>query len=160
MGASDQALAAGGVWLSRALGRLDRAKSDSTKDGTRMDVWRVAPVLVVSNVEESANYYRECLGFEVVGTFGEPLEMAFVGRGGTQIMLQDAEGRPIPGPNSAYKSVAWDALFWVRGVRELHEELRARGAQIRREPYETFYGHLELEVADPDGHVLCFGQPR
>lgn len=43
-------------------------------------------------------------------------------------------------------------------VRALFDELRERGAEIRREPYETFYGHVELQVADPDGHVLCFSQ--
>jgi len=125
-----------------------------------MSDWRVAPVLVVENVTASVSYYRDQLGFEVVGTFGDPLEMAFVGRGGTQIMLQDAEGGVRPGPNSSYKSVAWDALFWIPDVDELHRELQDRGTRIRRGPRETFYGHIELEAIDPDGHVLCFSQPR
>jgi len=122
--------------------------------------WRVAPVFVVSDVSRSVTYYRDQLGFEVLGTFGNPIEMAFVGRSGTQIMLQDAEGKPTPGPNSSYKSVAWDALFWVANVRELANDLKRRGADIRREPYETFYGRIELEALDPDGHVLCFSQAR
>lgn len=86
--------------------------------------------------------------------------MAFVGRAGTQIMLQDGEGKATPGPNNTYKSVAWDALFFVGDVHELSAELQRRGPQIRRQPYETFYGRVELEAVDPDGHVLCFGQPR
>lgn len=121
--------------------------------------WRVAPVLVVRDIQASVDYYRDQLGFEVAGTFGEPLEMAFVRRGGVQVMLQDAEGKPTPGPNCAYKSVAWDVLVWVPDARELFDELLRRGAEIRREPYETFYGHIEGEVTDPDGHVLCFSQP-
>jgi len=125
-----------------------------------MGEWRVAPVFVVSDVRKSVAYYRDGLGFEVIGTFGEPLEMAFVGRGGTQIMLQDAEGKPTPGPNHSYKSVAWDVLFWVSDIQELNEEFRRSGAEIRRAPYETFYGHIELEAVDPDGHVLCFSQSR
>jgi len=115
--------------------------------------------LVVRDISASVSYYRDQLGFEITGTFGDPLEMAFVGRSGTQIMLQDAEGKATPGPNCAYKSVAWDALFWVTDVRELQQELQDRGARIRRESYETFYGHVELEALDPDGHVLCFSQP-
>lgn len=125
-----------------------------------MDEWRVAPIFVVRDVAKSVAYYRDRLGFDLVGTFGSPMEMAFVGRAGTQIMLQDSESKPIPGPNSSYKSVAWDALFWVSDVRQLNEEFKRRGAQIRREPYETFYGRIEVEAVDPDGHVLCFSQPR
>lgn len=125
-----------------------------------MSDWRVAPVLVVENVAASVSYYRDQLGFEVVGTFGDPLEMAFVGRGGAQIMLQDAEEKATPGPNGSYKSVAWDALFWIPDVDALHDELQDRGTRIRRGPHETFYGHIELEALDLDGHVLCFSQPR
>src|SRR4030095_6273438 len=116
------------------------------------------PVLVVSDIEASVPYYRDQLKFNVIGTFGSPLEMAFVGSHGVQLMLQGAEGRPIPGPNSRYKSVAWDALIWISAARELHAQLAAAGARVRRTPYETFYGHTEFEVVDPDGYVLCFSQ--
>jgi uncharacterized glyoxalase superfamily protein PhnB len=96
--------------------------------------------------------------FDVIGTVGTPLEMAFVGSHGIQLMLQDAEGKATPGPNSKYKSVAWDALFWVDDARELHKAMAQADADIRKEPYVTFYGRLEFEVHDPDGHVLCFSQ--
>lgn len=123
-----------------------------------MDDWRVAPVLVVRDVSASSAYYRDALGFQVIGTFGDPVEMAFVGRGGVQLMLQDAEGRPTPGPNSGYKSVAWDVLFWVPDVRGLHSELVQRGAAIQRDPHDTPYGTAEFHATDPDGHVVCFCQ--
>lgn len=123
-----------------------------------MSDWQVAPVFVVRNLEVAIAYYRDRLNFQVIGTFGTPVEMAFVGRHGVQMMLQDAEGKPTPGPNAKYKSVAWDALFWVDDVRSLHQELSKAGADIRKEPYLTFYGRVEIEVRDPDGHVLCFSQ--
>ncbi len=123
-----------------------------------MAEWRIAPVLVVSEIQASVRYYRDCLEFQLIGSFGSPMEMAFVGSHGIQLMLQHAEGRPIPGPNSKYKSVAWDALLWVDEVQALHERVKRAGATIRRAPYETFYGHTEFEVLDPDGYVLCFSQ--
>ena len=123
-----------------------------------MAAWRIAPVLVVGSVEESIRYYRDRLGFEVIGTFGSPLEMAFVGAHGIQIMLQDAEGKAIPGPNGDYKSIAWDALLWVDDARALHARVEVAGARVRKAPYVTFYGHTEFEVVDPDGYVLCFSQ--
>jgi uncharacterized glyoxalase superfamily protein PhnB len=125
-----------------------------------MNDWRVAPVLVVQNVSASVAYYRDALGFQVIGTFGHPVEMAFVGRGGVQLMLQDAEGRPTPGPNSNYKSIAWDALFWVPDVSGLHSEVVERGATIRRDPHDTLYGTVEFHATDPDSHVVCFCQVK
>jgi len=124
-----------------------------------LDEWRISPVLIVRDVAASLAYYRDCLSFRIVGAFGQPPEMAFVGRQGIQIMLQDSEGRATPGPNHSYKSVAWDALVWVRDVRALHTELEAQGAKIRKAPHVSFYGHVEIEVVDPDGYVICFSEP-
>ncbi len=123
-----------------------------------MDDWNVAPVLVVRDVSESIAYYRDRMGFSVKGTFGEPLEMAFVSRGNVQLMLQDAEGKPTPGPNSRYKSVAWDVLFWVTDVYSLHSELSRLGAIVSGPPESTFYGTTEFQAKDPDDHTLCFCQ--
>jgi catechol 2,3-dioxygenase-like lactoylglutathione lyase family enzyme len=127
------------------------------EDGSMAD-WRIAPVLVVSEIESSVRYYRDRLKFQIIGSFGSPMEMAFVGAHGIQLMLQHGEGRPIPGPNSKYKSVAWDAILWVDDARALHEQLSNAGASIRRAPYKTFYGHIEFETIDPDGYVFCFSQ--
>ena len=123
-----------------------------------MSNWRVAPIFVVRDVAASVQHYRDALGFEVAGTFGEPLEMAFVERGGVQLMLQDAEGKPTPGPNADYKSVAWDALLWVPDAAALFDDVSARGADLSGPPERTFYGTTEFQARDPDGHVLCFCQ--
>jgi hypothetical protein len=63
--------------------------------------WRIAPVLIVQSVERSVCSYRNKLGFQIIGTFGSPLEMASVGREGVQLMLQDGEGKPRPGVTAA-----------------------------------------------------------
>src|SRR5262249_24688184 len=39
-----------------------------------VEAWRVAPVLVVRSAVDSVAYYRDKLGFAVLGTFGEPME--------------------------------------------------------------------------------------
>ena len=120
--------------------------------------WHIAPVLIVQSVERSVCSYRDKLGFQIIGTFGSPLEMASVGREGVQLMLQDGAGKPRPGSNRSYKSVAWDAHIWVENVDALYDELGMRGATILKPPTVALYGNREIEVADLDGHVLCFGQ--
>jgi hypothetical protein len=53
----------------------------------------------------------------------------------------------------------WDAFFWVRDARALHEELVSRGAVVVYGPVvQAAYNVLELAVRDPDGHVLGFGE--
>ncbi|HTF36345.1 MAG TPA: hypothetical protein VK714_21895 [Myxococcota bacterium] len=41
----------------------------------------------------------------------------------------------------------------------LHTELVEKGAKIRKAPDVTFYGHTEIEVLDPDDHVIWFSEP-
>ena len=54
----------------------------------------------------------------------------------------------------------WDAFFWVRDVRALHDELKGRGAVIVYGPIvQKAYDMEEFAVRDRDGYVLGFGQP-
>ena len=43
-------------------------------------------------------------------------------------------------------------------VDALHDELRARGAEVLNAPVHTEYGLREIRVRDPDGYVLAFGK--
>ena len=53
----------------------------------------------------------------------------------------------------------WDAFFWVRDARALHEELRAKGAGIVYGPIVQEAYHMEeFAVRDCEGYVLGFGQ--
>jgi uncharacterized glyoxalase superfamily protein PhnB len=45
----------------------------------------------------------------------------------------------------------------VSDADALHDELRARGAVVRHPPTNYPWGARELQVADPDGHVLRLG---
>ena len=51
----------------------------------------------------------------------------------------------------------WNAYIDVEDVDELSAELDER-VRILRPPYDQPYGKRELEIADCNGYVLCFGQ--
>lgn len=122
---------------------------------TRDPRWRVAPVLVVRDVSASIAYWRDKMGFELVGTFRDPPVMAFVARGGVEFMLQ-GNGGPIPGTNRAYMAGIWDAHVWVDDADAIHADMKARGAVVT-DPCDTFYDNREFEVTDPDGYIIAFG---
>ncbi len=112
--------------------------------GTTIKFEGVAPILRVESLTASLDYYVNLLGFKT--HWQQPGSMASVGRGRCHIMLCEGD-QGNPG--------TW---VWI-GVEDaglLFEEYRGTGAKIRHPPtnYEWAY---EIQVEDPDGHVLRFG---
>lgn len=104
----------------------------------------VTPILRVSDLEASFDYYVKVLGFEVLWR-GD--DFGCVKRGRASLMLSE---------NTQGKAGTW---VWI-GVSDadaLHAELLASGARIRHAPVNFPWGSRELHVFDPDGHVLRFG---
>jgi catechol 2,3-dioxygenase-like lactoylglutathione lyase family enzyme len=119
-------------------------------------VLRAAPYFPVAAVAPTVAHYERVLGFRTEYVGGD--EFAIVSRDGYPLMF-----RRVPDPDRIRPSEAqggtWDAFFWVRDARALHEELLANGATVVYGPVvQESYQMLELAVRDPDGHVLGFGQ--
>jgi uncharacterized glyoxalase superfamily protein PhnB len=118
----------------------------------------VAPFFLVADVVRAAEYYRDRLGFSILGYFfEEPPVFAMVGRNDQIVMLSLMRGGR-GGSNRSHKNEALDAYFWVDDVGGLHAEFQQNGADIISPPQLRIYGTKELEVRDGDGYVLCFGQ--
>ena len=107
----------------------------------------VTPILRVRELPASVRHYVEVLGFRVDWTAEG---MVSVSRDRCSLMLcEGAQGNP-------------GTWVWI-GVEDagaLHAEYRASGAAIRMEPTDFPWAY-EMQVTDPDGHVLRFGsEPR
>jgi len=115
---------------------------------------RCAPVLQVRDIQRSVHHFTERLGFRVNGIWGEPPCFAIVGRGTVTIMLDAAcnESAPIP------LNQSWAAYIYVDDIDALVAEYEQSGAEIVRGPEDAPYGCREIDVRDPDGHLICFGQ--
>lgn len=116
---------------------------------------RSAPVLQVADVPASAAWYRDRLGFEIGGLWGEPPAFAIVGRGAVTVFLdasRAAAGEPLP------VNQYWAAYIYVDDVAALIDEFRERGTTPLRGPEDTFYGCREVDVRDLDGYTICFAQ--
>ena len=61
--------------------------------------WYVAPYLIVDDVIETANYYRDKLGFTYGRFWGEPPAFCIVHRRGVSIMLSQFEEQGRMNPN-------------------------------------------------------------
>ena len=116
-------------------------------------MYRSAPVLQVKDVVASAAFYHDKLGFDAPNFWGEPPCFCIIGRGTVTIFL-DQSREDVPGPVNQY----WAAYVYVEDVEALCEEFRANGVEILRGPESTDYGCREIDVRDPDGHIIGFGQ--
>jgi len=108
-------------------------------------------------------YYRDVLGFDVVGYWDGTQEtatpthpvFAIVKRGQAQVFFNRGDGSEI---RSGRAEGAYDAYFHVVGVDTLAEELRSRGAEILDGPEDRSYGQREFMVKDCNDLILAFGE--
>jgi len=121
---------------------------------------RSAPYFPVADVAQSVDHYERRLGFRREYVAGTPPEFAIMSRDGLPIMLRRVSAPEQIRPNEK-QGGTWDAFFWVRDARALHDELRARGADVVYGPIvQEAYQMEEFAVRDREGYVLGFGQPR
>jgi catechol 2,3-dioxygenase-like lactoylglutathione lyase family enzyme len=110
----------------------------------------VIPILNVASAATSVRYYTEVLGFHLDWVEGEPPTMASVSRDGHGIMLcQGDQGQP--------GTWVW---IGVDDIEPLWNQYRRQGVRFRQSPTNHRWAY-EMQVEDPDGHVLRFGsEPR
>ena len=120
----------------------------------------VAPVLLTPDVFETAEYYRDVLGFQFDQIFGEPPSFVILQRDGARLMFrQPREGAPPPLNAALTPNFPADLFIWVDDVEALAAELRGKPANVLSGPtVRPIWNGKELEVRDGDGRVLVFGQ--
>lgn len=106
------------------------------------------PILNVKHMSISVKYYVDVLGFRNAEWGND--HFTAVSRDEVGIYLcQGGQGKP--------GTWVW---IGVADVAALYEEYRASGAKIRLPPTNYTWAY-EMQVTDPDGHVLRFGsEPR
>ena len=119
----------------------------------RSDFIRSCAVIQVRDVLASRDFYMNSLGFDSSGVWGEPPCFCIVGRGTTTLFLDEAREK-----GSLPVNQYWAAYIYVSDVEALLNEYTARGIEILRGPEDMPHGCREIDVRDPDGHIICFGQ--
>jgi hypothetical protein len=116
-----------------------------------------APILLVTDVVASANYFRDKVGFAYDQLYGEPPDFCILERDGRHLMLSKAPPAAIR-PHWQVVPQMWNVYFWVDDVDAMYAELRERGAIIDYELHLKPYGVREFGIQDLDGHDIAFGQ--
>lgn len=119
------------------------------------------PTLAVPDTAATAHWYRDRLGFEVLGLWGTGYAIVKKGRA-----LIHFAGMPRghtasfcrPNTGRTSHSDMWDIYLHTDDVDALYTDYRNRGAAIIRPPYDAPHGLREFHISDLNGYMLAFGQ--
>jgi uncharacterized glyoxalase superfamily protein PhnB len=121
-----------------------------------MRLQSAVPTFLVDDVGATAAWYERELGFASSPFPPEPpFAYASLQSGGAEIMLLRQPGHRKP--EVIRETGAWDAYVRLEGVLELWERLRGKPFVVKP-PTRQSYGDTEIEVRDPNGYVLVFGE--
>ena len=112
----------------------------------------VAPQLPSSDLELSKNFMTEKLGFECLADYGE---MVILRRDSTELHFWKCSD-----PKFA-KTLAKESscYFRVSNIQPLFEAFKTAGVDFGYELEEKPWGMNEMQVNDPDGNAIRFGEP-
>ncbi len=118
---------------------------------------RLAPwafVLAVPDVNKTALYFRDVLGFKLA--WEDAPDWRLAERDGVRVMLGHCPGDMRPAELGSHN---WFGYFAVDDVDALYAEITARGA-TSTPPADKPYGMREIVVTTADGHRIVFGQEK
>lgn len=105
----------------------------------------IAPILNVKDMSRSLSFYVGILGFRNA-EWGDD-NFTSVNRDNTGLYLCRG-GQGLPG--------TWVWIGFDGDIFSLHESLTSKGVTIKLPP-TNFSWAYEMQVEDPDGHILRFG---
>ena len=114
---------------------------------------------LVSDVQESVDFYTQHLGFSVLNNFAPPF--ADVGRGNLRLLLSgpaSSAGRPMPDGRTPEPG-GWNRIHLI--VEDIEAEvaaLRAAGVPFRNDIL-VGPGGSQILIEDPSGNVVELFQP-
>jgi catechol 2,3-dioxygenase-like lactoylglutathione lyase family enzyme len=114
---------------------------------------RSMPILQSTDVDLSVDFYTVGLGFSLAGTWKNNdggTDFAIVRMDNITIGLQHA-GTVRPSEN-------WAAYLYVADIEAFRDQIQANAVRLHRDLEAKFYGCQDLDVRDPDGNIVCFGQ--
>ena len=117
---------------------------------------RAVPVVFVSNVQASAAFFRDKLGFAIDFLHGHPPFYGSVSRGAACLHLRFVH-EPVLTPGIREREQGLLSAFLdVENIQSLFAEYKGAGVDfahpLRKEPW----GGSAFTVLDPDGNCICF----
>lgn len=127
-----------------------------------MNVKRITPVLLVSEIEPQLHFWVDRLGFAKTIEVPDANKLAFVAfqKDSTEVMYQTYASVEHDAPPTMAAAARKGPTYLYIEVDNLDSVLAAMKDVPKVMPERTaFYGMREFAVADPAGHFITFAQP-
>jgi predicted enzyme related to lactoylglutathione lyase len=111
-------------------------------------------VLAATDLDRSAAYYRDVLGFRI--SWDDGSDWRHAERDGVRLMLGHC---PNEKPATEVFPHDWFGYLETEDLTALRAEFVRRGTQCS-EPKEQQYGMREIVITTIDGHRIVFGQEK
>lgn len=118
-----------------------------------MEFRSLTPNLVVNDINRSAAFYHDVLGFQQVATVPEqsPFVFVWLKRDTVEIFLNIPQNAtPTAGTNSMY--------IKMKGIDDLAAKVEKAGVKLAIPMHTEFYGMKEFAVNDSDGYLIIFAE--
>jgi catechol 2,3-dioxygenase-like lactoylglutathione lyase family enzyme len=114
---------------------------------------KISPMLAVANMEETLAFYHDVLGFNAVM---KSADYSIVERDGQTIHFMKAASdevmQCVRGHTEIYIEVSGIASLWEH-VKNFKDRYKIRDL------FERDYGMTEFHINDPNGCLVCVGEP-
>ena len=122
------------------------------------------PNLMVENVKNTIDFYKEFLDFEVLSTNpedGSEYEWAMIKKDDVIIMLQEKKSLSGEIPYLENMSIGASLTFYVNvdNISEVYSRLKSK-VDIVQDLHSTFYGAEEFAFKDKNGYVIAIGEQK
>ena len=127
-----------------------------------MNVKRITPVLLVSEIEPQFHFWVDRLGFAKTIEVPDGNKLAFVAfqKGPAEVMYQTYASVEHDAPPAMAAAARKGPTYLYIEVDNLDAVLAGMKDLPKVMPERTaFYGMREFAVADPAGHFITFAQP-
>lgn len=119
----------------------------------------VSPQFAVTDVVKTAEYYRDSLGFEILGYWLDPPVYVIVKRGSVEIHFGLTDDLKNPQrSNHEHRQDGLDLYVRISGIEALYDELKHKEVKILDPICAQEYGMLEFIIEDCNGFKIAFGQ--
>ena len=127
----------------------------SSREETRPAVRAAIPVLFVSNVSRSADFFRDKLGFTVDFLHGHPAFYGGVSRDTVSLHLRFVH-EPVISQELREREQLLAAFLRVENVKGLFDEYKKAEVEFVGTLHKEAWGGPTFTVRDPDGNWICF----
>ncbi len=121
----------------------------------------LTPNLMVDDVNQTVDWYRSLLGFDVVAQVPAEgtLDFVILRRDDVGLMLQSKASLTSDLPVLRDVPIGASQTFYIEvsDVDSLHRQLAGK-VRIVKDLHDTFYGTREFYFADCNGYILSFSQ--